>query len=154
MRQAPPADAACASGGWWRRLQLVLHALAAAALAAWLAGQLQAGAALTAMAAVFSAGAAALWAARRLPWADGRLRWDGQAWQYEAGVAGAGPLAGHAEALFDLGPCLLVRFRPHDGGAARWWALSDGGGGLQPVRVALYAGAAGGTARSAPDGAG
>ena len=160
MRQAPPADAACASGGWWRRLQIVLHALAAAAPAAWLAGHLQAGVALTALAAILSAVAGGLWAGRRLPSAAGRLRWDGQAWQFDAGVAGSDPRAGHAEAVLDLGPWLLVRWWPHEGGAARWWALADGGGGLQPVRVALHAGAAGAagaageTTRAAPGGAG
>ncbi len=153
MRHAPPADAACASGGWWFHCRVVLHALAAAALAAWAAGHLQSGAAATAAAAVFSALLTALWAARRPRPAGGRLRWDGQCWQFDAGEPGTPPLAGAAEPLLDLGPWLLVRFTPEGGGAARWLAPQAGDGSLQPLRVALYGSIAERAPHTAPGGA-
>jgi len=153
VRHAPPADAACASGGWWRWLQVLLHALAAAALAAWVAGHAQVPAALTAAAALSASLAAVLWAVRR-PWpAGGRLRWDGQAWQFDAGEPGTTPLAGDAEPLFDFGPWLLVRFTPEGGGAARWLAPHAGDGSLQPLRGALYGRLAERAPHTAPGGA-
>ena len=145
MRQAPPADAACASGRWWRWLQLLLNALAAGTAAAWLAALSGATAAPTALAALLAAAAAGWLAAHALPLPAGRLRWDGSGWWLDEapGAAQGQAVAGQAKPVFDFGPWLLVRFDPTDAGAAaaRWLAFSDAriaAQPLRPLRVALH----------------
>ena len=139
MRHPPPAEANCASGRWWRQLQIMLHALAAAVFAAWLvaaAGWFDADSAGPPSAAALAALAAAWLVGRRLPQPAGCLRWDGAGWWLETG--GAAAIGGTATPVFDVGPWLLLRFAPLDAGPLRWLASADAGHGLRHLRTALH----------------
>jgi hypothetical protein len=84
MRAAPPVQVACGSDGPWRRFGLGLQALAAGAVAAWLARHLDWAWPGVAMAAALAAGLAGLVAnwATPTPLATS-LQWDGQRWAWQ-----------------------------------------------------------------------
>jgi hypothetical protein len=128
-RQAPPVDLICSGGGGWRAAQVLLHALAAAVLAAWLVLQ----AAWPAGAAAAATGVAAL-SGGVLGWRLGRprsarLAWDGQVWRADG-------TPGEVDVMIDLGRWRLLRFRPAAGGAA-WLPVPDAEAG--PARNVLLA---------------
>jgi hypothetical protein len=56
------------------------------------------------------------------------LRWDGQDWTLAGDGPGRPERRGDAALMLDLGPWMLVRFRPHAGdvGAAAWLPLAAG----------------------------
>jgi hypothetical protein len=72
----------------------------------------------------------ALWLARRRCATAGRtLRWDGQDWLLDGHGGGPGQ-RGDADLMLDLGPWMLVRFRPlppRGARAATWLTLSAAG---------------------------
>ncbi len=147
MRAPPPVEFSSALG---RRGRAALSLLVGAAVAVPLAWALPYAAAVqagTASAVLVQAGVAlsavalaagAFWHVRRLADVGERtLRWDGQDWILR-GQDGARDQRGEAALMLDLGPWMLVRFRPAaDGGsravswlpltladdAARWAAL-------------------------------
>lgn len=87
------------------------------------------------LATLFATFVLALWAWRHCP--SGRLRWDGQAWNW-SGAAGsvAGVLAVH----LDLQSCLILSLRP--AGAARIWLWPQrqtDAGSWDALRCAVFA---------------
>ena len=133
MRAAPPVQAWSCSTGPWRAFQSVLHALAAAVAAAWIAGHLwgNPAAAASAVAALLLTAVIA----RRWPAAQPcRLGWDGGTWLLQPARGEA--IAGQARVMIDLGAWMLVRFAP----GARWLPLARGDSAdWQALRVALHA---------------
>ncbi len=148
MRAAPPVEAALDAGRLERMLIILLHALAGAVLAAWLALHAELHGAWSVLAAVVTAATlmAVLghWlAGRALPLQPGRLRWDGQVWS----CIGAPdiPLQRLVVAL-DLGLWVLLHLHPADGGHRLWRVASARGArsswhGLR-LALATHAGAA------------
>ena len=115
----------------WRLLHVVLAAAAAASLTAWAvlhgdAGAPAAGA--SSAAAALLAGVCAWYTTRSAP---AGLGWDGQRWTLDG-------VHGQVDVMIDLGPWMLLRYRP-PAGAARWLPLPDAGGALHGLRTALYA---------------
>ena len=155
MRAAPPVDVALDAGRLERMLITVLHALAGAVLAAWLALHVVLQPGWPVLLAVLGAGGlmAALGAGlaqRALPRLPGHLRWDGQRW-FGVGVgAPAMPLQRLVVAL-DLGLWVLLQMHPADGGHPVWRVASARGSATSwhGLRVALAAHA--GAAATAPD---
>ena len=113
MRAAPAFQISLQRFGVWRAAVWVLALLAAAAIGAWLSASSRpvGGAALGAAAAA-GLGLVALAASLvRLPHV--LLRWDGQRWHL--GMLGATPddsVSGDLRVAVDLGPWMLLRFRP------------------------------------------
>ncbi|MBX3634584.1 MAG: hypothetical protein KF683_04220 [Rubrivivax sp.] len=133
MRQPPPVSVRCSGGRPWQVLNLGLAALAAASLAAWIAGHADASAATVLLAAAAAGGLAAWAASRSLP-SPVELAWDGQAW-----TAGGAP--GTLDIAVDAGPWMLLRLHPAAGGRTRWLPVSaaEAGAAWHALRVAAYA---------------
>jgi hypothetical protein len=73
---------------------------------------------------------AAFWLSRRVTTASERtLRWDGQDWLLPGGAGGGPDQRGDAALMLDLGPWMLVRFRPCAGGfrGSSWLAFTLAG---------------------------
>jgi hypothetical protein len=134
VRQAPPVSLRCDGSAAWRGLHALLAATAAASLAAWvlLHGGAEASTAGAASAAAALLAAAAGWLRARPEPAE--LRWDGQAWWLDGA-------AGRVDVMMDLGPWMLLRFRP-TAGASRWLPVPDAGPARHGLRAALYSRAA------------
>ena len=120
MRTAPALQVSLTRFGTWRAAVAVLTMLGTLTAAGWLVGREElAGVAKgVAMAVV----AALVWglgrSLMRLP--ARRLSWDGQCWALLDQVAGdAEPAAGDISVAIDLGPWMLLRFRPIT--ASPWW---------------------------------
>jgi hypothetical protein len=140
MHHPPPVSVHCGGGRGWTWAVATLCALAAAALAAWVAGLLERFD--LAAAAALLAAAAALLACR--PWRQPRptaLVWDGSAWQADG-------VAGDVQVAVDLGGWMLLRLRPFTGAPAatrvlpwRWLpvAAADAGPAWHALRVAAHA---------------
>jgi hypothetical protein len=130
MHAAPPVRVSLGRSRGWLALNAVVSGLAggnALALAllnaerdatvAWVAG---------------GAPALAAWAWSWRAQAPGDLVWDGQRWQW-------GDAPGDAKVMIDLGPWMLLRFQPSDGGR-QWIAASrrSASGSWPALRAALY----------------
>jgi len=151
MRAAPAVDAALRAGGPERVLITGAHALAGALLAAWAGARAEAppwsiwSTALAA--ALLAAGLGAVLARRALPPGTARLGWDGQGWRLHTAPAAGRPAAAdpiplaQVVATLDLGPWLLLRLRPADGGPVRWQVAGARAAGpaWHGLRVALAA---------------
>ena len=128
--------------GLWRAAVLMLTLLATTALAAWLATRefFDATGVLT-----LAGIALALWfgvaASRRTPLS---LRWDSQRWHLgPADTVGHEPWTGELNVVVDLGPWMLLRFRPDaqsNQGALRWLPVQRLGLEAQwhTLRCAVY----------------
>ncbi len=129
MRPAPAVAVRCGGAAQWRALQALLHALAAASLAAFVLLHLEQPAWPALVVALVAAGAA--W--HLLQEAPRELRWDGQVWSLDAAP-------GQLGVMIDLGPALLLRLRPTARGGARWLAVTrrEAGAAWHPLRAALY----------------
>ncbi|MCU0967248.1 MAG: hypothetical protein MUF03_00280 [Rubrivivax sp.] len=146
MHDAPAVRWAGPVDPTWHALQIVLPALAAAAIAAWVAGHAGIGAAASLALSATAAVAIALVARRSAAVSPSSLdlAWDGAAWLVDG-------IPGQARVEIDLGGWMLLRWRP--GAArqrARWIAVSRRAAGpaWHALRVALFARAAGaGSAR-------
>ena len=136
MRCAPPVFVTCDGGPAWAGCQAVLHALASAALAAWLSAWAGWPPVATAGVVFAAAASAGLVAWRRSMAQPVPLAWDGACWG-----AGVPAVTGQVEVMIDLGHWLLLRFRPDEATApVRWLAVSAqaAGGALHGLRVALH----------------
>ena len=125
MRQAPPIALTLSGAGAWRVAQVALPALAAAVLLAWAAASV----ALT-LAAAAIVGVVA--------WRTGtpkpvHLQWTGEHWAVDG-------QAGEVDLMLDLGPWMLLRFRP-SAGRRLWLPVPrvEAGAAEQGLRAALYA---------------
>jgi len=137
MHGAPPVALVCEGGKVWRGVCAGLPALAAASLAAWVAGH--AGLAPTAqtLAALAAASSAAGLAWHVAAPQRRSLAWDGEHWRL--GPAGD---AGHVSVMIDLGGWLLLRHTGHGENAASTWLVVSArmvGAALHGLRVALQA---------------
>jgi len=134
VRQAPPVSLRCDGSAAWRMLHALLAAAAAASLVAWglLHGGAQEASAGAASAVAALLAAAAGWFAARPESAE--LRWDGQAWWLDGA-------AGRVDVMMDLGPWMLLRFRPA-AGVSRWLPVPGAGPTRHGLRAALYSRAA------------
>jgi len=130
VRRAPPVRFVIVEPAAWRALELLLGALTAAVLAAWVA--LHAGASdrsafgLTCLAG--SAWGLAAWL--RPPGADRLLAWDGGAWSLDGQPGGV-------RLMMDFGGWLLIRFAASATNQAHWLVLSDSPGPQDGERHAL-----------------
>ena len=120
MRTAPALQVALTRFGIWRAAVSVLTLLGMLTVTGWLTGQEGLGAA--AKGAAMAVVAALLWgiglSLMRLP--ARRLAWDGQCWTLgEMGAGGTASVTGDISVAIDLGPWMLLRFRP--GAALAWW---------------------------------
>ena len=120
MRTAPALQVTLIRFGSWQAAVSVLAVLGTLALAGWLVGQ--EGLASVAKGAAMAVVAALLWglgrSLTRLP--AHRLSWDGQCWALLCMAAGGTePIAGEISVAIDLGPWMLLRFRPI--AASPWW---------------------------------
>jgi hypothetical protein len=116
------------AGGWpWRALRVLLPALAATALAAWVLGH--AGWPLAPAALIGLLVGAVAW--RRTAPVPVALSWDGRCWRADG-------VEGRLDLKMDLGPWLLLRLRPQ--GRARWVAVSaaEAGAAMHALRAAVY----------------
>jgi hypothetical protein len=137
MQAAPPVAVVCDGGAAWRAVQVLLQALAAASLAAWVAGH--AGAfgplqAVVAAAAAVLAGGRAWRAAAPQP---RLLNWDGEHWRL--GPAGD---PGQVDVMIDLGRWLLLRHAVVAASrTAHWLPVSAAAAGpaWHGLRIALHA---------------
>lgn len=136
MRQPPPVSVRCSGGRPWQVLNPGLAALAAASLAAWIAGHADASVATTLLAAAVAGGLAARAASRSLP-SPVELAWDGQAWT----AGGARGTPGTLDIAVDAGPWMLLRLHPAAGGRTRWLPVSaaEAGAAWHALRVAAFA---------------
>jgi hypothetical protein len=149
MRAAPAVSVRCQGGGVWRALRAGLPAVAIGTLALWLGQHFERsdsawGAAWSvhpswAREPIWIAAALALVVAI-LCWGLARpvareVRWDGQRWMVDR-------RAGRLALMIDLGPWLLLRWRPEAGAGLkrRWLAVSsrEAGTAWHPLRAALY----------------
>ena len=144
MRAPPPVEFKSAPGRAWRAaLSLLVGASVGVALAwglPFLAARLDGrrpDALLEALGDPLVQGLLALWvtavvvagfwlASRRAANCERTLRWDGQDWVLAGAAAGRPDQRGDAALMLDLGPWMLVRFRPRDG-AATWLPLTLAG---------------------------
>ncbi|MCW5611208.1 MAG: hypothetical protein KIS83_11070 [Rubrivivax sp.] len=134
MRQPPPVSVRCSGGRPWRALNLGLPALAAAALAAWVAGHATPRRHRRCCPRWRLASAAAFAATRWLP-APADLVWDGQAWSADG-------TPGTLDIAIDAGPWMLLRLRPAAGAYRRRWlplSAAEAGPAWHALRVAAFA---------------
>ena len=120
MRTAPALHVSLTRFGIWRAAVVVLTLLGSLTSAGWLIGQ--EGLAGLAKGVAMLAVAALLWvlglSLMRLP--ARRLSWDGQCWTLlDLTAGGTESVAGDVSVALDLGPWMLLRFRPVAGSA--WW---------------------------------
>lgn len=144
MRAAPAIQVSLNHFGAWRAAMLVLTLFGVLALGGWLAGRDGLSAAHRGISMVVAAGVL-LWlcmSLARLPAVQ--LAWDGQRWTLKpTAPARAEPIAGEITVGIDLGPWMLLRFRPAT--SSRWarpsW-LPVQRRGLEPqwhaLRCAVY----------------
>ena len=119
MRTAPALQVSLTRFGIWRAAMWVLTLLGMLTAAGWLVGQEGlAVAAKGAAMAVLAAGLLGLgMSLMRLP--ARRLSWDGQCWALgHLEARRAEPVAGEISVAIDLGPWMLLCFRPN--ASARW----------------------------------
>jgi hypothetical protein len=143
MRAAPPVSVRGSGGWWWRGVQAVLPALAAAALGVWALQRLQLP---LGWAAPFALAIAALsWQLAAASPID--LVWDGQRWTADA-------VPGRVDVMLDLGSALLLRLRPDAPRRHLWMAITAGEAGpaWHGLRVAAYHRPAESPPRDAPSG--
>jgi hypothetical protein len=133
MRCAPPVQMTCGRDGGWMLAELLVHALAAASLAGWLAARLAPGTTTWWAAMAALAAAALVWRHRRdmLPHS---LAWDGREWF----------LDGHPArlSLMMAGPSwALLRAQVPARGAVTWLPVRLSRCGAPPhlARAALHA---------------
>ncbi len=113
MRTAPALQVSLTRFGIWRAAVVLLTSLGTLALAGWLSGQdelagVAKGVALALVAALFGGLGLSL---MRVP--ARRLSWDGQCWALlDMSAGGTEPIAGEISVAIDLGPWMLLRFRP------------------------------------------
>ena len=113
MRTAPALQVSLTRFGIWRAAVVVLTLLGTLTAAGWLVGQ--EGLAGVAKGAAMAVVAALAWglglSLMRLP--ARRLSWDGQCWALlDLAAGGTEPVAGDISVAIDLGPWMLLRFRP------------------------------------------
>jgi hypothetical protein len=142
MRPAPPLALTCAPSRAWQAACALLAALAAAALAAWLAARLDGPGwpmALVSPVAAYAGGwVGARWVGPQRP---ASVRWDGLEWEIDG-------QRGMLEVMIDFDRWMLLRLRPpaaSRGGAMRWLAVSrlPAVQEWHALRIALYSAAAG-----------
>jgi hypothetical protein len=153
MREPPPVEVTSSPGRAWRGALACVAAAAVAAPLGWAlpylaadreglcddpAAALRRPAAQAGVALGFGAAAFGLaWRSRR-PRRAGALRWDGQDWILRR--AGGADERGRASLSLDLGPWMLVRFRPQAAaGRGAWLPFSLAQG--DPARWAMLRGA-------------
>jgi hypothetical protein len=129
MRAAPPVSVRCSGGLWWRGLQTVLPALAAAACGVWALQWAQLPPAWAAVPAFFLA----LLSWRRAAPQPVDLVWDGVRWSADSQF-------GQLDVMLDAGTALLLRLRPQQGRRHRWIAVTaaEAGAAMHGLRVAAY----------------
>ncbi len=136
--RAPPAisiEAPTPTG--WRVAQALLHATAAASLAAWAAAHLDPpGPVMPAAALAAAAGGAIGWYLSKAPLAW--LAWTGGEWQLRIGGAAA-TAAQAPQPMIDCNGFVLLRMRT-SAGKNHWLALTRGmaGAAWHPLRTAVY----------------
>jgi hypothetical protein len=143
MSSAPPVRIHVVPDRLSRGFALVCASLAAANLMAWILSWADASSGMSAIAVPVAAAAAAVLTWRLLDRrsdATGALIWDGSAWQWapELDV----PWPGRVRVMIDLGPWLLLHFRPTSPtGHGVWLAASRfAAAGQWPAwRAALFA---------------
>ena len=146
MRTAPPLHVSLNRFGIWRVAVVVLTMLGTLTAAGWLVGQ--DGLAGVAKGVAMAGVAALLWGIGlslvRLPAC--RLSWDGQCWALlDMAAGGTEPIAGDISVAIDLGPWMLLRFRPASASPSlpwcAWW-LPVQRRGIEPqwhaLRCAVY----------------
>ena len=146
MRAAPAFELDVTPGRSERVALALLGGLCAAVVGAWVwslvdAAAGPAGRGATAWVAV-SLGTAVLglWLGWMLsPRSPGTLAWRQGHWTLC--LPAAAPCAGAVQAKLDLGAWMLMRFRPADGGRARWLAVSNSAAGpaWHALRATLFA---------------
>ena len=119
MRAAPAIQVSLNRFGAWRVAMLVLALLAGLTVVGWLAGQ-EALVGTRRGFAMFAAAALLLWLGVSLARVHAmELRWDGQCWALRPMLpAGTDPVVGEISVAVDVGPWMLLRFRPRD--RSRW----------------------------------
>ena len=130
MRAAPAIQVVLKQFSIWQAAIFCLALVAELSLAGWWVGrEAQVTAHQTAYQAAYQLAALAVGATSLLllAWSlarsrSVRLAWDGQGWTLECAALppGAAPTAGELSVAIDLGPWMLLRFRPT--AAARWSA--------------------------------
>ena len=144
MRAAPAIQVSLRRFGQWRAAVLALGGLAIAALCAWLNGRpspIDAGVFAVVGLSAMAIAALAVSLARVAPMS---LRWDGLAWHLADHDAAKGDaLPGDIDVAFDLGPWMLLRFKPTAPGARpriRWLPVQRRGIESQwhGLRCAVY----------------
>lgn len=129
MRAALPVAVKGCGGHAWRAVQVLLPALAVAALVAWGLGWAEAPA-WPAGPASLTVGLAVWWCTKP---ASRELRWDGEAWSLDGEP-------GKLAVAMDLGGFLLIRLRPPGVWRDRWFAVAaaEAGAAWPTLRAALY----------------
>jgi len=152
MRASPPIDIELSRSSAWLAFVLTVVLGVTAVMACWLTRVLRQPApspiaAILLAALTLGLVGSALGLTRRV---GGQLRWTGQCWELEDGIAGGGPRrTGDVALMIDLGSWLLLRFTPsaQEGRTARWLPVERRGheGEWHALRCALH------SSRPAPD---
>jgi hypothetical protein len=131
MRAAPAVRVKVQPPAAARAAVALLGGLAWASAAAWLAGHAGADAAWGLLGLLPGAAAGWAWGPRRVS----ELAWDGQQWHCDGAP-------GHVAVQFDLHESMLLRWKPHPTGRARWLLPHRAAAGAHwhALRVALFAG--------------
>jgi hypothetical protein len=139
VRQAPPIALTLSGSGAWRVAHVALPALSAAVAVFWLSLWLALPFALHLAALTSVLIAAMVWSGSRPR--PVHLRWNGEYWAADG-------RAGEVDVMLDLGPWMLLRFRPPDD-VPRWLPVPrrEAGPAEQGLRAALYARGAAAAAR-------
>ena len=113
MRASPAFQVSLHRFGVWRSAVLLLAALGLAVIAAWLITRERPVGLAAMIAAAFAAAVSVGWAVSLAKVPAVSLRWDGQLWHLGAPAATPGDAApGDLHVAIDLGPWMLLRFRP------------------------------------------
>jgi len=143
MHAAPPVRIRVVTDTLWRGFVVACASVAAANLMAWALSWTSASVWLGGLALLISACAAAA-LTQRQPGHSldlvGALIWDSACWQWAC--AANPPRTGTVQVMIDLGPWLLLRFRPSvEPAAGAWLAISrrSAAGQWPAWRAALYA---------------
>jgi hypothetical protein len=82
------------------------------------------------------------------------LGWSRGAWLLTGGRSGAQATPGSVALMLDLGPWMLLRFRPADRRACHWFGVDESAAGTQwhALRAALYRPVQNGTVSKGPAG--
>jgi hypothetical protein len=135
MRGAPPVQMACGRDARWHGAECALAALAAGSAVFWLLlyQGLPPHLVLPVVAGVALGAAASWWR-----WVDRQSRqflaWDGVGWALDG-------TAGDVALMIDLGPWMVLCFRPHESSPRRWLAvdLRRCGAPIHLCRAAVHA---------------